>query len=225
MSELKNLQLISSAGAQTQPGNERLKLCTGKAAQLPDELNWGFTLIETMIAIVIVGVLAAIATPGWIKFINTRRLSFAQNQVYRAMREAQSNAKRDKITWQASFRENDGAVQWAVHPADPNQFIPASIGWNSLDSNIQVYKDKNNLNQCETTLSQPSASCPAISPWRVQFDYKGRPKAGASELGQITLSIKDGGQAQRCVYIATVLGAMQTGHDNSKANSNDRYCY
>lgn len=188
------------------------------------KINLGFTLIETMIAIVIVGILAAIAAPSWISFVNTRRLGVAQDLVYRAVREAQSNAKRDKITWQASFQENNGIVQWAIHPAEPNSFLPNKINWNNLDQNIQVVKDKNNLNQCETTLNQPKASCPATGPWRVQFDYKGRPQAGVSELGQITLSSKNS-SSLRCIYISTILGAMRTGQEHSTANGNNNYCY
>jgi prepilin-type N-terminal cleavage/methylation domain-containing protein len=202
----------------------KLKQLIGQTTKTRRELT-GFTLAETMIVVVIIGVLAAIATPSWIGFVETRRLGVAQDQIYRAMREAQSNAKRDKITWQASFRENDGVVQWAIHPVDPNQFVPTSANWNSLDSSVQIYKDANNLNQCETTLNQPNTGCPAIGPWRVQFDYKGRPKGGLSELGQITLNNKNGGKAQRCVYVATILGAMRTGQDHSTANSKDRYCY
>ena len=190
-----------------------------------NEFNRGFTLIETMIAIVIVGILAAIATPSWLNFINTRRLAVATDQVYRAMREAQSNAKRDKITWQTSFQENNGVVQWAVHPADPNSFIPTTISWNNLDQNLQVYKDKNKLNQCETTLNQPNNNCPATGPWRIQFDYKGRPQAGISELGQITLSIKDNSRVLRCVYVYTILGAIATGQEQPKPNNNDNFCY
>jgi type II secretory pathway pseudopilin PulG len=107
-----------------------------------------------------------------VKFYHTRRLAVASDQVYRAMREAQSNAKRDKITWQTSFQENNGGVQWAVHPADPNSFIPTASGWNNLDQNLQVYKDKNKLNQCETTLNQPNNNCPATGPGEFSLTIK-----------------------------------------------------
>ena len=190
-----------------------------------NKVDLGFTLIETMIAVVIIGVLAAIAAPSWIAFVDTRRLNFASDEIYRALLEAQSNAKRDKITWQVSLQEKDGSVQWAVHPANPNQFIPTGVSWKNLDSNIQIYKDKNDLNQCETTLTQPAASCPANGPWRVQFDYQGIPKREGSELGRITLNATTNNSVQRCVYIATILGTIRTGQEQSTANSNDKYCY
>lgn len=198
-----------------------LKQCLRRTTPMHHQSNSGFTLIEILVVVLMIGVLSVIVAPSWLGFVDVRRLNTAQDQVYRAMREAQSNATRDKINWQASFRENNGVVQWAVHPADSTQFIPTNVNWNNLDQNIQVYKAKNAQNECETTLEQQTPSCPASSPWRVQFDYKGQP----SELRQITLTSKNGGQTRRCVYIYTILGVMETGKDHPTANSKNKYCY
>jgi len=63
------------------------------------ELNVkGFTLIETLIVVIIVGILAAIAGPSWIGFIQQQRLSTAADKVYQAVTGAQSLAKKDKLT-------------------------------------------------------------------------------------------------------------------------------
>ena len=50
------------------------------------------------------------------------------------MRQAQSQASKEKLTWQASFREQNSILQWAVHPATVN---PSAAKWNNLDANVR----------------------------------------------------------------------------------------
>jgi type II secretory pathway pseudopilin PulG len=192
-------------------------------------------MLEIIVIVLIIGVLAAIAIPSWLAFIDIQRLKTAQGEVYQAMRQAQSLATKNKLTWQVSFRENNGTVQWAVHQAQSDKFLPYTIStnnniWHDLDSNIQIDTVKNNKGKSETTLPS-NASAQA---WRAIFNYQGCPvyqvgdectQTSLRTLGQITFSSKNGGKAKRCVYISTILGAMRTGKERNKANDNDKYCY
>lgn len=161
--------------------------------------------MEMVVVVMIIGILAAIAIPSWLAFMEIQRLNTAQGQVYRAMREAQSAATHKKLTMQVSFRQVSGLVQWAVHPTNTP---PAQAHWNNLDSHVRL--------DSETTLESSGGVR------RIQFDYRGNVRQ--PPLGRITLSSKSGGKAKRCVYVSTILGAMRTAKEHSLPMGGS-YCY
>ncbi len=190
-----------------------------------DNITKGFTLLETLIVVMIMGIMAALATPSWLRFVENQRLFAAQSKIYRVMKQSQNNAMRTKSTWEACFREENYRIQWSVHQPGSDTCAPAGIVWNDLGvSNIQIYNENNDKNECETTLDQGSniASCRGNGPWRVQFNYLGHVN---SRLGQITIVTKNNNQNQRCVYVSTLLGALRKGEKHESANGSNKYCY
>ncbi|HEY9604838.1 MAG TPA: prepilin-type N-terminal cleavage/methylation domain-containing protein, partial [Allocoleopsis sp.] len=51
--------------------------------------NAGFTLVELLVVIVLMGVIAAIAAPGWLSFVSQRRANAVNDYIFRSLKEAQ----------------------------------------------------------------------------------------------------------------------------------------
>ncbi|MEH1998100.1 MAG: GspH/FimT family protein [Nostoc sp.] len=179
-------------------------LVNAKKNLLNKHSNSGFTLPEMLVVILLIGILATQGIPNWLAFVNTQHLNTARSEVHLAMRQAKSQATKEKLTWQASFREQNGIVQWAVHPATVN---PSAANWNNLHSNVRLDSETN---------FQPSLS----TVQEVRFDYRGN----AKDLGRITLSSKSGGKAKRCVIVSTILGEMRTAKEHTTTDDG-KYCY
>lgn len=163
----------------------------------------GFTLLEMTIIVAIIGILFAVSAPGWTAFRSRQQLNIAQNEVLEGIRSAQSLARLQHIGWQASFREFNGIVQWAIHPA---KITPANAQWQSLDPVIHLDE--------ETTLLQTGGV------HRIQFSDDGRI---SGQLGRLTLSGKHS-NAKRCIIFSTLLGAMRTSQENPK-QQDGKSCY
>lgn len=160
----------------------------------------GFTLLELLVALVMIGVLAAIAAPAWQAFLNRQRLNTAQNQVMEVLKQAQQSAKNQHVIYQASFREQANRVQWAIHPAQVN---PTTVPWNSLEEGIKL--------DPETTFLQDQ------NIYRMQFNHRGEVNG---QLGRVTLSLTSGGGIKRCVFVSNLLGAMRTGENRPTRQGN-----
>lgn len=168
----------------------------------------GFTMVEMIVVVVIVGILAAIAAPTWQGWLTRQRVNSAQAEALNTLREAQANAKREKRMWQACFRDDGTRVAYIVTAADNCNAVPISA-WNSLlaeDSNI---------------VAIDTANTRGGSTYNVQFQYKGLlVESDPPQTGKITFGVRDRQGAigvrtgsKRCITVQTLLGAMSLGSD------------
>ncbi|MFQ3616965.1 MAG: type II secretion system protein [Cyanobacteriota bacterium] len=157
------------------------------------EFAFGFTLVEKILVMAIIGILMAIAAPSWITFFRARSLNAAQDKVFQTIRLAQIQAEQTRASWQFSIRTDSyGFVQIAAHRMSTP---PEQILWYDLDPRIQ-------LHPTEMTLYQTGGI------YRVQFNHQGRV---IGQLGRVTLIQRNDLQIKRCVTVSTLLGVVRKG--------------
>lgn len=177
--------------------------------------NAGFTLIEVMVVILMIGILSAIVAPSWLGFVNRQRINTANEAVYQALQSARQEAIKQKISYSVSFKTENQIPQIAVHPAN----ITATA-WQPLTENLNKPKQVVlGVNLSSENIAGTTITYAATTP-KITFDFKGNlPRtANLGNKGLIVMvavpNSSDPTQpmagTKRCVIVKTLLGAMQT---------------
>jgi prepilin-type N-terminal cleavage/methylation domain-containing protein len=152
----------------------------------------GYTLLELLMVVIIIGVLATLMSAGFLGWLTRMRVTAARDAILQVIRETQQEATARKTTMQASFRDTNGRVEYAIHDAGINPTLWRSIEYPNIriDTSNTTFAGNNTLR-------------------RVQFNHKGHTNG---QLGRITLTSRSG-TPQRCVIVSTLLGAVRTAND------------
>lgn len=205
--------------------------------------NAGFSLVEILVVLVMLGVLAAISTPNWIAFLNRQQANKANDLVLAGIQEAQRQAKRQKLAYSISFRTDNNIPQIAIYPKDSD---PTKL-WRNLGTDVGIKSGSivlgTNLTNINTTTSTTSVTYAAAfnstAPQTITFDYTGAldlvVKTNTSSLTSVqndkitskglivAVAVAQSGSPtqatnlKRCVIVKTLLGSIKTEKD-SKCN-------
>ncbi len=162
------------------------------------KIQAGYTLIEVLVVVMIVGILSAIAAPSWLSFTDNQRARTSQSRVYSAIKDAQSSAKTRKIGYQVSFRTNNGVGQYVKHPTASKPAPTNTAGWNALawqnvESGITI---------------DASAINPEVTGQIYSFQFKSDGTYNGTANKYVKLQ-KDG-VTKYCVVLSTLLGAVKS---------------
>jgi prepilin-type N-terminal cleavage/methylation domain-containing protein len=94
----------------------------------------GFTLPELMIAIVLMGIVLAIASSSWFGVVESNRVTSATNQLGSDMRLAHTKSTNQLATWRVVLAPNR-----AAEAAGPDYYLVKLGTGGSIDSTISRY--------------------------------------------------------------------------------------
>ncbi|MBW4488214.1 MAG: prepilin-type N-terminal cleavage/methylation domain-containing protein [Trichocoleus desertorum ATA4-8-CV12] len=186
--------------------------------------NSGFTLLELLVVVIIIAALAAITAPGWLTFVNRQKVSKAQDRIFSALQDAQTTAKKRKLTYQVSFRRTTaGVAQYAVHPSSVLAANLDANAWKNL-SPEESGRNKagqlwvgTNISSSGINKSGTPGALASGSYASVVFDYFGTLPIGSDTGLDITIALPQGNNSaqsiqgtKRCVKVTSLLGAMTT---------------
>jgi prepilin-type N-terminal cleavage/methylation domain-containing protein len=197
----------------------------------------GYTLLELLVVVMLAGIIAAIAAPGWLSFTNQRRVGAANDAVLRALQDAQSQAKSKKVSYSVSFRNEPGkAPEVAVYPSKVptpgnagaleyvNPYRADFKGWRPLGENLALKPRQVMLQTNVGTVGSANQVNSPSNTGTITFDYMGAlppdnpsPNLGGTPgtpKGLIVMVAEPKGNnpipsTRRCIKIMTLLGSTQ----------------
>ena len=151
----------------------------------------GYTLVEMIVVMVIVGIISAIAAPGWLAFMNSRRANAARDQVAQVIRQAQTQARSSKAEQTVTFNP-------AASPPTINALgVTQRIGNDQVDAGSITLQAKNG----------------GADITQIKFDSNGNildPVIDPDVGLRVTVTVPPNTGAKRCIFVQTLLGATRT---------------
>jgi prepilin-type N-terminal cleavage/methylation domain-containing protein len=205
----------------------------------PDQ-DGGFTLIEVLVVVIIISVLSAIAAPGWLAFVNNRRISTVRSQAADAIRKAQTDAKTTQTLRAVVFDTASDPPRLAITRCQATAtattydsaqcIVPTTLNWQTLgDGDVKT----GSVRYSDVTKAQTGTYTPKVaSQLRLVFDGNGVVKKSLSDspgtavsgtttdaaaLFIVGFQLTQSPNAQpRCLIVQTLLGGLREGNAKTK---------
>jgi type II secretory pathway pseudopilin PulG len=188
----------------------------------------GFTIIELLIIVLILGIFASIAVPSWLAFINRQRVRTVNDRVFQSLRLAQSEAKRTKRDITVTFNYDLNATPVVDPPivtftpplatsgnmqtlADGSRGQRLDDGGEIKPGTIALLTNSNTVGDADLPLNS------------IIFDYQGNvkklPSINPAIPGRFVVTVAPANStpnssARQCAIVETIIGGMRTAEGN-----------
>jgi type II secretory pathway pseudopilin PulG len=169
----------------------------------------GFTIIELLVIVLLLGTLSAIAAPSWLAFINRQRVRTVNDRVFQSLRAAQSEAKQSKRDIIIKF---DTTVDPPTATIDT---IPPTINLITglpTPLRIETFNGEGEIKPGTIALVSNASS--------ITFDYQGNvkdqlpPDPVDPNVRRFVVTVapanKPDSSARQCAIVETIIGGMRT---------------
>jgi prepilin-type N-terminal cleavage/methylation domain-containing protein len=155
----------------------------------------GFTMLEMMVVVIIVGFVAAIAAPSWQGFLDRQRMNSARSDLMGILKSAQDEAQ---------ARQQSKTVTVLPFAASTPLSVRVNTGATASTSGVTTQLGQGNVGN-KFRLSVSSTASTSIA-----FDYDGR----VNVTTPYVIKIRDSQAAtpstsQSCVIVTTILGGLK----------------
>lgn len=185
-----------------------LKYFLSRIAIVPNNSR-GFTLLELLIVLTIVGIMAAVAVPSFMAMYNNRKINDAVASSQGALQEAQREAMRKSKTCSVKLVK----IGQKINPTDTTSVTSPVLRGNP--ESCLITGDRNLkgivLNHNVTTNDDSNEA-----PWEITFDYKGRTNA-VTNAGTVFFSIPNTQSQEKCITTSQGIGLFRTGKRNGNS--------
>jgi prepilin-type N-terminal cleavage/methylation domain-containing protein len=193
----------------------------------------GFTLLEVLVVMIMVGILSAIAAPSWLGFVSNQRINASQTKIFQAIKVAQSDAKirssSNSSRTRISFTLNQTNSAFRLDNVRTNAYRLNGIrtdqlglgGQQSLEPGVTISSiTPNNLPTVPSAPPFPPntiATDPDVGKTYIEFDSRGLVYDPSNQITYpicINLSVVNSPRI-RWIAIKTLLGSVVTGSEGA----------
>lgn len=151
----------------------------------------GYTLIEVLAVVVIVGILAAIAAPSWLAYANRQRVRAVESDLIQYLQRSQQKAIKERQEVAVGV-STVGGMPVVTNGGAQERLGPADLQANVINVDTAV----------------------------VPFDYKGMVTDNSVTLPiVINITPANGGNIQHCVMVTSILGNLKSSREAAVCNN------